>query len=343
MLPAVDNKTDFHVHPQLLLDKDGEKLVVIVKATFEQAKDGAFECAPEDGMRGLRAADVPWGKPEIPSIAYPADICLRKPGTDVIVVAKAYAPAGKSVTSFDVLVQVGSAIKKPLRIFGPRVWTQGGLGLTKPGPIAEIEMRYDHAFGGFDDSDPADLLEEPRNPVGSGMVRDGNALSLKNAPSIEDVEILIGSFRTRPPPAGICAIGRSYEPRRKYAGTYDKLWMETRAPLPPEDFDDRFNNCASPGMTLATPLQGGEEVALMGLVPGGGGLKFTLPRVPIEITFEAKGKDPIVARPHLDTLLIDLLEPSEIKPLAFEMMWRANVRPPRKMKDMKVIVRERKK
>ena len=204
-------------------------------------------------------------------------------------------------------------------------------------------MRYDHAFGGFDDSDPADLLEEPRNPVGSGMVRDGNALSLKNAPSIEDVEILIGSFRTRPPPAGICAIGRSYEPRRKYAGTYDKLWMETRAPLPPEDFDDRFNNCASPGMTLATPLQGGEEVALMGLVPGGGGLKFTLPRVPIEITFEAKGKDPIVARPHLDTLLIDLLEPSEIKPLAFEMMWRANVRPPRKMKDMKVIVRERKK
>ena len=122
-----------------LLDKDGEKLVVIVKATFEQAKDGAFECAPEDGMRGLRAADVPWGKPEIPSIAYPADICLRKPGTDVIVVAKAYAPAGKTVTTFDVLVQVGSAIKKPLRIFGPRVWTQGGLGLTKSRAISTVQ------------------------------------------------------------------------------------------------------------------------------------------------------------------------------------------------------------
>ncbi len=342
MLPAVDNNTDFFVHPQILLDKDGEKLVVIVKATFEQEKDGSFEAAPADGCRGVRMADVPWGKPEVPSIAYPADLCLRKIGTDVIVVAKAYPPAGKTVTTFDVLVQVGP-IKKPLRIFGPRVWTQGGLGLTKPGPVTEVEMRYDNAFGGVDDSDPDKLLEEPRNPVGTGMVRDGAALALKGAPCIEDVELLIASFRTRPPPAGIGPIGRSYEPRRKYAGTYDKTWMETRAPLPPEDFDDLFHSCASPGMNLPSPLQGGEEVALMGLVPGGGPLKFTVPKVPIEITFQIKGKDPIVVRPHMDTFLIDLLDPSDIKPLAFEMVWRASVRPPRKMKDMKVIVRERKK
>ncbi len=342
MLPAVDNKTDFHVHPQLLLDKDGEKLVAIVKATFEQEPDGSFEAAPPDGVRGVRMADVPWGKPEVPSIAYPADLCLRKPGTDVIVVAKAYPPAGKAVTSFDVLVQVGP-LKKALRIFGPRVWTQGGAGLTRPGPAIETEMRYDYSFGGVDDSDPAALLEEPRNPVGAGMVRDGNALTHKTAPSIEDIEVLISSFRTRPPPANIGPVGRSYEPRRRYAGTYDKTWIEARAPLPPDDFDDRFNNCASPGMTLATPLQGGEEVALMGLVPGGGGLKFTLPKVPLEITFEIKGKEPIVVRPPMDTLLIDLLEPSPDKPIAFEMMWRASVRPPRKMKDMRVIVRERKK
>ena len=341
MVPAVDNRTDFFVHPQLLLDKDGEKLVTIVKATFEQEKDGTFECAPPDGVRGVRMADVPWGKPEVPSVAYPADLCLRKPGTDVIVVAKAYPPAGKTVTSFDVLVQVGP-IKKPLRIFGPRLWTANGAGLTKPGPATEVEMKYDLAFGGIDDEDPANLLEEARNPVGSGMVRDGAALTHKAAPCIEDVEVLIGSFRTRPAPAGICAIGRNYEPRRKHAGTYDKTWLESRAPLPPEDLDDRFNNCASPGMTLSSPLQGGEEVALMGLVPGGGAVKFTLPKVPIEITFQIKGKEPIVVRPHMDTLLIDLLEPSDIKPLAFEMVWRASVRPPRKMKDMRVIVRERK-
>jgi hypothetical protein len=33
--PQVDNRTDFAVHPQLLLDKDGEKLAVVVKASFE--------------------------------------------------------------------------------------------------------------------------------------------------------------------------------------------------------------------------------------------------------------------------------------------------------------------
>jgi hypothetical protein len=341
MLPAVDNKTDFFVHPQLLLDKDGEKLVAIVKATFELEADGTFEAAPPDGVRGVRMADVPWGKPEVPSIAYPADLCLRKPGTDVIVVARAFAPGGKPLSSFDVLVHVGP-LKKALRIFGPRLWTTGGAGLTAPRPLSEIEMRYDHAWGGFDDSDPAKLLEEPRNPVGSGMVRDGNALTHKAAPSIEDVEVLIGSFRTRPPPAGICAVGRNTEPRRKHAGTYDKIWLETRAPLPPEDFDDRFNNCASPGMTLDAPLVGGEQIALMGLIPGGGALKFTLPKVPIEITFQIKDKEPQVVRPHLDTLLIDLLEPGPNKPIAFEMVWRASVRPPRKMKDMRVIVRERK-
>lgn len=341
MLPEVDNKTDFFVHPQLLLDRDGEKLVVIVKATFEQERDGTFEAAPREGVRAVRLADVPWGEPEVPSIAYPADLCLRKPGTDVIVVAKAYPPAGKQVTSFDVLVQAGP-VKKAVRVFGPRVWTQGGAGLTKPGPATEVEMRYDNAFGGIDDSDPQNLLEEPRNPVGTGMVRDGNALTHKPAPCIEDIEVLLASFRTRPPPAGICAVGRSYEPRRRFAGTYDKTWVETRAPLPPEDFDDRFNNCASPGMTAQPPLAGGEEVALMGLVPGGGPLKFTLPKVPIEITFQFEDRPPVVARPHLDTLLVDTLDAGPDKPVAFEMTWRASVRPPRKMKDVRVIVRERK-
>src|SRR5689334_25220880 len=99
MLPAVDNKTDYFVHPQLLLDKDGEKIVVIVKATFELEPDGSFEAAPAEGVRGIRKADVPWGKPDVASIAYPADLCLRKPGTDVIVVVKAFAPAGKNVTT----------------------------------------------------------------------------------------------------------------------------------------------------------------------------------------------------------------------------------------------------
>ena len=32
--PPVDNQSEFEVHPQMLLDKDGEKMTAIVKATF---------------------------------------------------------------------------------------------------------------------------------------------------------------------------------------------------------------------------------------------------------------------------------------------------------------------
>lgn len=339
-IPAVDNRTDFEVHPQLLLDRDGEKLVVMVKASFELGPDGTLDIAPEARSRKIRASDVPWGEPEIPSIAYPCDVALRKPGTDVVVVAKAYPPGGRPSTMFDVLARVGP-IKKTLRIFGLRVWESGGNGLSPPRPVTEVELRYDYAWGGRDDSDPAKILEEPRNPVGCGMVRDGLALTHKAAPQIEDVEMLIKSFRTRPPPAGMSPIGRSYEPRRKYAGTYDKLWMETRAPLPPDDFDDRFNCFASAGMHADTPLVGGEPVELAGLLPGGATASFTLPRVILEIEFRVKNRPPEIVRPHLDTVLLDLLEANEEKPPAVEMVWRASTRPPRRMKDAKVIVSER--
>jgi len=339
--PPLDNKTDFAAHPQLLLDRDGEKLVTIVKATFELPPGGgALVLAPEPRTRGVRFADVPWGKPEISSVLYPADLCLRKPGTDVIVVARAYAPGGKSVPSFDVGVRVG-ALQKTVRIFGLRVWEEGGAGLSAARPVAEMDMRYDHAWGGTDDSNPARFIEEPRNPVGLGMTGDPRALTHKPAPNLEDPQHLIASFRTRPPPAGIGAIGRHWEPRRRFAGTYDEQWLDHRAPLLPEDMDDRFNNCASAGLTAEPPLAGGEAVALLNLVTGGGATVFALPKVTVEIEFRVKDREPAVFTPHLDTVLIDLLETGPDKPIAVEMVWRAHVRAPRRMKHARVIVRER--
>ena len=107
--PPLDNRTEFKAHPQVLIDKDGEKLVCVVKATFHlpSLAGGSPELAPKKKQRVIRTKDVPWGKPEISSIAYPADLCLRKPGTDVIFVARAFAPGGKAVPWFDAHVQVG--------------------------------------------------------------------------------------------------------------------------------------------------------------------------------------------------------------------------------------------
>jgi hypothetical protein len=338
--PQLDNKTDFVAHPQMLLDGDGEKLVAIVKATFELGDDGALELVPTTRARGIRFVDLPWEKDRPESIAYPADVCIRKPATDVLLVAKAHAPGGRPAPWFDVRVEVGP-VHKSLVVFGRRLWIEDGAGLTAPAPVAELELRYDHAWGGRDDTDPRHVLEEPRNPIGMGVTRKPSALTHRPAPSIEDPAHPIRSAKTCPPPAGIGPVGRHWEPRRRYAGTYDQGWLELRAPLLPDDFDDRFNLCASPGLVADPPLAGGEPVRLLNLRPGGGPLTFALPRVALEIEFRVKDRPPVMFTPHLDTVLVDLWGVSAGRPVAIEMVWRAHVRAPRRLKDARVLIRER--
>lgn len=339
--PDLDNKTEFAAFPQMLLAHDGEQLVTIVKASFE-LPDGAeeLEIAPAHRNRGVRMADIPWGDPEVSSIAYPADLFIHKPGTDVIVVGVAHAPKDQPVPSFDIRVEVGP-LSKSLRIFGSRVWMDDGHTLTKPQPISERQMRYEHTYGGYDDSDPENIIEEPRNPIGVGKVRTAAALKGSGAPSIEDPGALITDPDVDPAPAGIGAVGRHWEPRRGYAGTYDDKWQELIAPLPPSDFDDRFNLCASPGLTASPPLLGGEEVGILNLLPGGGARKFKLPKIEVTIEFRVKGREPVIVKPYLDTVLIDLLMTSPDKPPAVELVWRSHVKAPRRMKDARIIVRER--
>ena len=340
-LPQIDNRTEFAAQPQILIGKEGEALVVMIKASFEllDPTDSELKLAPSERTRPLRPADVPWGKPEVSSIAYPSDHCVYKPGTDVIVLAVAYPPPGPSVTSFDAFVQVG-ALTKAVRVFGLRVWQAGGAGLSAPGVAGPVEMRYENAWGGVDGLDSPKFIEEARNPVGSGVALDPSTLSHKVAPSIEDPNELIGSFRTRPPPAGIGVVGRHWEPRRRYLGTYDEQWKEIRAPLPPRDQDPRFENCASPGLVSQVPLLTGEQVGLLNLTPGGGARRFFLPRVGVRLTFLVPDRDPYVATPHLDTVLIDALHLSSEKPLGIELVWRASVPAPRKPALCKVVVEE---
>lgn len=339
MQAVLDNKTDFAAHQQLLLDTDGEKLVAIVKATFERGAT-EMELAPEDRARGVRFADFPWEKERPESIAYPADVCLRKPGTDVVFVSTAYAPGGKPVPSFDVRVEVGP-LRKSLVVFGQRLWVEKGAAITAPQPIGEIDMRYDYAWGGLDDEDPEDYADDPRNPVGMGVTKKPASLTHKPVANIEDPAIPIRNAKTAPPPAGIAVVGRSWEPRRRYAGTYDGAWQEMQCPLLPNDFDDRFNLCASPGLIATPPLTGGEPVRLLNLTPQGGAVTFDLPKVLLEIEFRVKGREPAIFTPYLDTVLIDTFALGPDKPLAVEMVWRAYVKAPRRLKDARIVIRER--
>ncbi|AUX34989.1 MULTISPECIES: DUF2169 domain-containing protein [Sorangium] len=335
--PRVDNRTDFAAAPFLLIGKDGERLVVVVKATFVLAAgQGELELPDRAEQRRIRSADVPWGDPEKSSIKYPADLCIAKPGTDVIVVAAAHAPGRKAVPFFDAGVRLG-ALERVVRIFGLRVWQANGAGLSEPRPTTGIEVRYDYAWGGLDRSDPSRPVEEPRNPVGMGIARDPAALTHKPAPFIEDPADLIASASARPAPAGLGAIGRHWEPRRRHLGTYDAAWRRQRAPLLPLDHDDRANLCASPGLIAAPSLRGGEDVALLNLTPGGGTTRFRLPSIVVEIAMRARGRAPEILLPEVDTVLIDALAPACV---VVELVWRAAFQPPRRMKDVEIVVTE---
>jgi hypothetical protein len=336
--PQLDNKTDLAAAPRMLMAKDGERLVLIVKATYARVPgESALELAPRATRRGIRGQDVPWGDPEKSSIKYPSDLCLAKPGTDVIVVAAAHAPGGKPVPWFDAGVRVG-ALEKTIRVFGLRVWAEGGSSVSAPRPTAGAEVRYDHAWGGLDVSDPETPVEEPRNPVGMGIARDPATLTHQPAPTIEDPANLIASARTRPPPAGLGAIGRHWEPRRSHVGTYDAAWLKQRAPLLPLDHDDRANLCASPGLTAVPPLRGSEDVALLNLTPGGGAVGFRLPRLRVAVTLRVKGREPETLAPYLDTVLIDTVRVPETSDVIVELVYRAAFRPSRRLKEARLSV-----
>lgn len=173
--------------------------------------------------------------------------------------------------TLDLRVQVGP-VDRTLRVFGTRVWEQtllGGLAPSAPLPFESVPVKWELAFGGADFSDPKRPLEEPRNPAGTGLVRDASELLHKAVPQIEDPRDLLTSARSRPAPAGLGAIARHWAPRRAYAGTYDEAWKRDRMPLPPLDLDARFHQCAPPEMVAPAPLRGGEPVFVENMSEGG--------------------------------------------------------------------------
>jgi hypothetical protein len=333
--PEIESNDGLVVEPHVLLEHDGEKLVTLVKATYEE-QGGELVLAAR--QRPIRHADEAWGDPHTTPPKYPCDACGEKPGTDVIVVAKGHAPDGKPVPSFDVAVSVGP-LQKSLRIHGLRVWLDGGSGISAPRPLVAEEIRYDRAWGGLDTSDPSETLEEPRNPVGRGITRNRAALTHQPAPTIEDPAHPITSA-ARGEPAGFGPLGFQWMPRRRHHGTYDEAWLRDQCPLLPADRDPRANLCASPGLTATPPLSGDEPMGLLNLTPGGGALQLRLPGARPAIVHTLRGQR-VVHIPHLDTVIIDTLDVAAKSRVTVELVWRTVVRPPRRLRDLRIAVEAR--
>jgi hypothetical protein len=136
-------------------------------------------------------------------------------------------------------------------------------------------------------------------------------------PNIEDPSQMLTSPTGRVRPVGFGFLGVEWQPRVRFAGTYDEAWTKTRAPLLPKDFDRRLFNAASDGLVAPGYLRGDEWVQAFGVTPEGK-WEFRLPGVePPTVTIAIRLGGDVVLQTNLDTVIID----ADARTLT--MIWRA--------------------
>lgn len=302
-----------------------ELLVVVIKGTFRiPAEAGALRLHEE--QLPLVMADVFHGEPGFSAPKYEVDFAPRKQRCDVILNASAHAPGGRPTDRVAVGVRIG-AWSKGFAVVGDRVWESGARGAraTPPQQFMVMPISYGHAFGGVDSrhEDPAKHAAFMRNPVGCGFHHHLKSEWVDGAPlpNTEELNRPVTDPQGDYLPMSFGSVGRNWDPRYKFAGTYDQHWLDEVFPFLPVDFDESYYQAAPADQQLAIPL-GEQEVTLVNLTADGH-RSFVMPHfeAPIHV-FPKKGeREDLTA--HLDTIVI---EPDEER---LTMTWRV-ARPLRK-------------
>lgn len=283
-------------------DLDGAPLLVILyKHAFRVSRGGVpsfdEETPPEPCL-----ADECWeDDPATSSIKRPSDLAPFKPGTDVLLVGHAHPGRDPFV---DVSLRMGP-IQKAVRAHGLRVLQAGSFGGLSAGPARPLReplpLRWELAQGGIDRADPDRPAQDPKNPLGRGFTKTPKSLVGQPAPQLEDPAHPFGSHHAEP--ANFGAIHRHWQPRVGFAGTYDQEWMDTRMPLLPLDFDDRYHVTVRPDQWSPRPLLGDEPIEVLNATADGR-WNATLPRVTPRFRACTDGVWQDLPT-HLDTILLE--------------------------------------
>lgn len=293
------NATELLAEDVPFVDRDGQDVVVaIAKGTYRVTDGGAL--VPDDDPSPIRLNDVPWDPDdERSSIRYPSDLADVKLGTDVVIVGDAMCD--RPVEHIDVAVRAG-ARTVVVRAFGPRTFYRSlsGLAMGPAAPTTRVPLRYELAYGGAAD----DSTVEERNPSGVGVAANASELVERPAPRIESPARPHRTARDRHAPVGVGAIMSHWLPRRSYAGTFDANWTDARMPLPPLDFDIRFNNVAHPSLLVSEGLNAGDPMAISGMSLDGA-LSFAVPRVPVRFVGLFADGHRLAFEARVDTILVE--------------------------------------
>jgi len=273
-LIEVENHSPF---PHFLFEKSGYRGkpfdVLAIKATFRLKTDGT-RADLEEQQRPLAMADAYWGEAETSSLKFETDLVIAKQCTNVHVIGHAYAEHNKPCRKWRAGLQIGK-LSKHLNVTGPRHWQyqskQWKLG--EPEPVLGVPLRYELAYGGryFNAEAGSEPVAYQQNPIGIGFM-DAKQLQTSQiypAPQFESTEPGKGIYniQDRYPPEGFGPLSRWWEPRVKFAGTYDDEWLKTGWPFLPDDFDFAFYNSAPKSLQADGYLQGDEPLVLTGMLP----------------------------------------------------------------------------
>lgn len=304
------------------LDREGRPLVLVFATLrFALPSAGRVERGPlplHDEQLPPPLEDVFWGEPGISSLRHEGQSAYTRVGTDVHVCGHAWAPGGRPINVMQLGVRVGPCTKHAL-VLGDRFWWGDllGLSMSKPLPFLSIPVVYERSFGGVAEQPTSSRGFCARNPIGRGVYGSWAEAKEQPLPNFEAIDAPITALASRPEPVGFGPIPRHWQPRIGWAGTYDDVWLETRAPLWPLDFDERFFSSAAPGLTAPGELRGGESVIMTGWSPDGD-LRLALPTARLLATTELERG---IERRRM-TLDVVRIEPDEG---TLTMIWRSTI------------------
>src|SRR5262249_2280148 len=142
----------------------------------------------------------------------------------------------------------------------------------------------------------------PPNHAGVGYheYTSGKFMDGKPLPNTEEQGSKVSNPKGSYRPMAFGPVGRGWQPRPKWAGSYDQKWLDEVFPFLPADFDERYYQSAPEDQQIPYP-QGGETVELLNLTPGGKST-FTLPKRDVPIVFFRKSGEKEEKQAVIDTI-----------------------------------------
>lgn len=294
--------------------------IVIVKAAYSLVLDGAYyQIAPfsDEILPVIHMSDQSYGfnAGAYASIQFAGDAVIYKPGTDFFIVGDAIGPEAKTAT-WAAEINIKTKEKKytqMILLHGKRHWQwrfTRGWHLSDSQPTEDVPLRYELTFGGsYQKKDTWNRYAD--NPVGLGHIPVHRMDKEIFYPAAQ-IELAKDRLKEVDRPIKVPGLGpipRTWDARKKLAGTYDAEWKaelkRNRTADYPADFKPEFFQSAHPHWVCMPYLQGDDVIQVLGFT-GEKHASIKLPQLELFLSGMATQGDLPAEKMNLDTVEVDI-------------------------------------